>query len=276
MVSVMDYMSLALFTTLGTFGAGGLASLSLAFFNEEYSEDELRSIDKRTLIPFVVLIAGFVCVIFHVTAPFKAYGVFEGLGRSPLSDEIIYGIVFCIVAAIYVVLAYCSKLHGARKVYSAVLAVMAIILAIMMGLAYMLDTIPSWNNIGTVCQTLGSLLMGVALGFMIFPFRNRLSKIMNIVILAGMILVALGLIEQSIIASGMPTNFISGSLYVSAAMPYMIIALILAVLAALLLFMKTSQFFSSINKSYVINGLLVLAVLFGRIAFYVMQVNVGL
>lgn len=276
MESVLGHLPLALFTTLGAFGAGGFVAIALATICGKYSDDEYKGIDKKTLIPLIIVIVGFICVAFHVTAPLKAFGVFSGLGRSPLSNEVVYGIVFVVVALIYTIMACAGKLgSGARKGFAIVVAILAVIFAVMMGLAYMVSTIPTWCNFGTVLQMLGYLLAGTSLGFILLPAKDCMAKTLNIVVIIGVVLAAIGLIAQSVIASGMTSGLVGGAAYVSAAMPYMIIALALAIIGIIICFIKSEKF-AGTGRGVVISVLFVLAILFGRLAFYVMQVSIGL
>lgn len=276
MESVLGHFPLALFTTLGAFGAGGFVALAIAFFSENYSDEEYKSIDKKTLIPFIIVVVGFICVAFHITAPLKAFGVFEGLGRSPLSNEVVYGIIFVVVALIYTVMAFADKLSKtARKAFSIVVAILAIAFAAMMAFAYMVNTIPSWCNAGTVCQMLGFMLVGTSLGLIILPQKEQMTKTLNIVVVIGVILAIVGLIVQCVITSGMTSGLAGGSAYVAAAIPYMVVALVLAVIGLILCFIKSEKLSYS-KKAIVINILFILAIFFGRLAFYVMQVSIGI
>lgn len=100
-----------------------------------------------TTIPVVVLVAGFICAFFHLASPMHAFGVFAGLGASPLSNELLAGVVFAVLAIVYWIVALAGKLgEGARKGFAAVVAVMAVVFACFTGAAYMMETIASWNT----------------------------------------------------------------------------------------------------------------------------------
>ena len=313
MESVLGHFPLALFTTLGAFGAGGFVALAIAFFSENYSDEEYKSIDKKTLVPLIILIVGFICVAFHVTAPLKAFGVFEGIGRSPLSNEVVFGGIFVVVALIYTIMACAHKLGGAsgahgesdaegasdargangagnegsasgagsaggaRKGFAAIVAILAVGFAVMMGLAYMVNTIPSWCNAGTVCQMLGFMLVGTSLGFVVLPAKEKVSKTLKILVIVGLVLAIIGLVVQCVIASGMASGLAgSGSVYVAAAAPYMVAAAVLAIIAAILCFAKTGKAAGTVTINAVVCVLFLVAVLFARLAFYVMQVSIGI
>ena len=100
-----------------------------------------------TLIPLVVVIMGFAASFFHLASPLHAPGVFAGVGGSPLSNEILVGAIFTVLAVVYVVCALTGRLSGgARKVLVVVVAASALVFACFTGLAYVMETIASWNS----------------------------------------------------------------------------------------------------------------------------------
>ena len=86
---MMAELPLALFTTLAPVAAGAFIALAVAFFTTKFSDEQLRKIDRMTTIPVVVLIVGFICAFFHLANPMHAFGVFAGVGSSPLSNELV-------------------------------------------------------------------------------------------------------------------------------------------------------------------------------------------
>lgn len=136
---MMAELPLALFTTLAPIGAGAFIALAVAFFTTKFTDEQLKKIDRMTTIPVVVLVAGFICAFFHLASPMHAFGVFAGLGASPLSNELLAGVVFAVLAIVYWIVALAGKLgEGARKGFAAVVAVMAVVFACFTGAAYMM------------------------------------------------------------------------------------------------------------------------------------------
>ena len=161
---MMAELPLALFTTLAPIGAGAFIALAVAFFTTKFSDEQLKKIDRMTTIPVVVLVAGFICAFFHLASPMHAFGVFAGLGASPLSNELLAGVVFAVLAIVYWIVALAGKLgEGARKGFSAVVAVMAVAFACFTGAAYMMETIVSWNTPMVPVAVLGFSLLGEGL-----------------------------------------------------------------------------------------------------------------
>ncbi len=129
-----------------------------------------------TAIPAVVLLVGFIGAFMHLASPFAAFGVFGGIGSSPLSNEIVAALVFCVVAIVYWALALAGKLPaagGARKALLIALAVLSLVFAVFCGLAYMMDTIPTWNTPASIVQMLGyAIAGGAAIGFTVLGFAR--------------------------------------------------------------------------------------------------------
>ena len=154
-------LPLALFTTLAPAGAGAFIALACAFFAGSFTDEQMKKIDRMTLIPFVVVLVGFACSFAHLASPMNAINVFAGVGSSPLSNEIVAGSIFVVVALVYVVVALTGKLQGgARKGFAAAVAVLAVVFACFTGMAYMMETIASWNSPLVVVQLLGFALLG--------------------------------------------------------------------------------------------------------------------
>ena len=107
---MMAELPLALFTTLAPIGAGAFVALAVAFFTTKFSDEQLRKIDRMTAIPVVALVAGFICAFFHLASPMHAFGVFAGVGASPLSNELLAGVVFAVLAIVYWIVALAGKL----------------------------------------------------------------------------------------------------------------------------------------------------------------------
>ena len=77
-------LPLALFTTLAPLGAGAFIALACAFFTTSFSDEQLKKIDRGTIIPLAIVIVGFICAFFHLASPMNAPSVFFGAG-SPMS-----------------------------------------------------------------------------------------------------------------------------------------------------------------------------------------------
>ena len=282
---MMAELPLALFTTLAPIGAGAFIALAVAFFTTKFSDEQLKKIDRMTTIPVVVLVAGFVCAFFHLASPMHAFGVFAGLGASPLSNELLAGVVFAVLAIVYWIVALAGKLgEGARKGFAAVVAVMAVVLACFTGAAYMMETIASWNTPMVPVAVLGfSLLGGICLGVLVLALSGALEDAAKggfkmaalAVLVIGLVLGVVGLLVQVMSVSGMGNALVDGADLVAAASAPMWIGVVCMVVAAAAAFMALRN-----SKSTALAAaapvLAIVGVFAARLAFYAVQLSVGL
>ena len=239
---MMAELPLALFTTLAPVAAGAFIALAVAFFTTKFSDEQLRKIDRMTTIPVVVLIVGFICAFFHLANPMHAFGVFAGVGSSPLSNELVAGCVFAVLAIVYWIAALAGKLgEGARKGFSAVVAVMAVVFACFTGAAYMMGTIASWNTPMVPVAIVGfCLLGGVSLGVLVLALAGALEdavagsfKMAALVVAAlGLVLGIAGTVAQVMGVSGMSSALVDGADLVAGATAPMWVGVICLVVAA--------------------------------------------
>ena len=282
---MMAELPLALFTTLAPIGAGAFIALAVAFFTTKFSDGQLKKIDRMTTIPVVVLVAGFICAFFHLASPMHAFGVFAGLGASPLSNELLAGVVFAVLAIVYWIVALAGKLgEGARKGFAAVVAVMAIVFACFTGAAYMMETIASWNTPMVPVAVLGfSLLGGVSLGVLVLALSGALEdaakggfKMAALVLLViGLVLGVAGLLVQVMSVSGMGNALVDGADLVAAASAPMWIGVVCMVVAAAAAFMALRNSRSTALAAAA-PVLAIVGVFAARLAFYAVQLSVGL
>ena len=278
-------LPLALFTTLAPVGAGAFIALAVAFFTTKFSDEQLKKIDRMTTIPVVVLVAGFICAFFHLASPMHAFGVFAGVGASPLSNELLAGVVFAVLAIVYWIVALAGKLgEGARKGFAAVVAVMAVVFACFTGAAYMMETIASWNTPMVPVAVLGfSLLGGICLGVLVLALSGALEDAAKggfkmaalAVLIVGLVLGVAGLLVQVMSVSGMGNALVDGADLVAAASAPMWIGVVCMVVAAAAAFMALRN-----TKSTALAAaapvLAVVGVFAARLAFYAVQLSVGL
>lgn len=282
---MMAELPLALFTTLAPIGAGAFIALAVAFFTTKFTDEQLKKIDRMTTIPVVVLVAGFICAFFHLASPMHAFGVFAGLGASPLSNELLAGVVFAVLAIVYWIVALAGKLgEGARKGFVAVVAVMAVVFACFTGAAYMMETIASWNTPMVPVAVLGfSLLGGVSLGVLVLALSGALEDAAKggfkmaalAVLIVGLVLGIAGLLVQVMSVSGMGNALVDGADLVAAASAPMWIGVVCMVVAAAAAFMALRNS-KSTALAVAAPVLAIVGVFAARLAFYAVQLSVGL
>ena len=270
-------LPLALFTTLAPMGAGAFIVLALAFFTTTFTDDQVKKIDRMTLIPLVVVLVGFAASFFHLASPLHAAGVFAGIGSSPLSNEILVGSLFVVLALVYVILALAGKLSGgARKGLVAVVAVAAAVFACFTGMAYMMETIASWNSPLVVVQLLGfALLGGMPLGTLPDALKGSFKTAGIVVAAAGAVLAIGGFCVQVMGVGGMENALVSGADLVADVTIYLAVAVASLVLAA------AGTVAALLGKSPVAMAgfgavMAVIGIFVARLVFYAVQLSVGL
>lgn len=283
MEAIFSHMPLALFTTLASVAAGAYIALAVALFSGKFSDEQLKKIDKLTIAPLIVLIVGFIAAFFHLTAPLNAFGVFSGIGASPLSNEILAGVVFTVVAIIYTVLVLVGKLSaGARKGFAAVVAVLGIVFAVFMGTAYMMNTIASWNTPLVPVQMVGYALAGGAIfATWMLASAGALGECgsaktaLFAVAIVGAILGIAGFGAQLAATSGMSTALFSGAALVESVMMLAVIGFALIIVGVALQFVATRAASPAVLA---LVGLVavVVGILLARLAFYAIELSVGL
>ena len=174
MGSGFEHAALAVFTTLAPMGAGAFIVLTYAFLAGKPDQAAAKRLDRWTALPLAVLAVGFAGAFMHLASPLGAFGVFAGVGSSPLSNEILAGVLFVVAAVIYWVLGLAGKLsEGARRAFLIALSVLAVVFSAFCGLAYMIHTIPTWNTPTSIVQMVGFMVAGgTVLGFCTVGFAQ--------------------------------------------------------------------------------------------------------
>lgn len=284
MTAAFNELPLALFTTFASIGAGAFIALAVAFFTTSFSGEQLKKIDKLTLVPAIVVIVGFIAAFFHLANPAAAFGVFAGIGRSPLSNELCVACLFAVVMIVYVIMALTGKLGGARKGLAAVLAVLAVVFAAFMGMAYSIPTVPTWSTPWPIIQMLGyALLGGVALGVCVIAFAGALPEAAKssfkgagiAIAVIGLVLAVAGLGMMAAGASDVNNAVASGANLVSGAMVSLVVAIACLVAACAAVFMALRGA-SGTALAAVAAVLACVGVLAGRLVFYALQISVGI
>lgn len=288
MASAFAELPLALFSTLAPIGAGAFLILAVLFATARLEGDVLARIDKFTAIPVGLVIVGFVAAFFHLANPLHAFGVFAGLGSSPMSNELAVGCLFAAVMLVYWIWAMTGKMGtGTREVLVWITAILGLVFAWFTGMAYMIFTIPSWNTFAGPVQILGfALAGGAAVAVLVLMLAKcadalRMRAVRTCVLLAvliGIILGIGGMAVQASITSGIANALFTGAELVGGAMVAIICGAICLVgtgVCDTLVVRKGGV----VERSAMVWAAVILAlvgVLLLRLAFYAMQLSVGL
>lgn len=285
MEHAMAELPLAIFTTLAPISAGSFIALAIAFLTTKFAPEQLKKIDRMTWIPLAVLVVAFIAAFFHLTQALNAVNVFAGVGRSPMSNEIVVGVVFFVVALVYCVLGTVGKLsEGLRKGLSVVVAVVGLVFALTVGMAYMIETIVSWNTPLVPVTVLGfSLLGGGLMGLSILALGDGMKEAtgsafkpaMYFVLALGAALAVGAFAAHAFSVQDLSTFVVSGAALVAEVLPFIIAAIVCLVVG-----LGCGLIALAKNNGVALPALGLIVVIVGvflaRLVFYALQVSVGL
>jgi DMSO reductase anchor subunit len=285
MAEALQELPLTLFTTLAPIGAGAFIALFIAFLKRDYTPQELKRIDIATLVPILVAVVGLICSFAHLANPGNAMNVASTVGATPLANEITCFGVFMILAVIYWICGMAGGLKGTgRKVFSGILAVMAVIVACAIGGAYMLPTIPVWNTIFTPISILGFLLSGGAMmGMLVLTLAGVADRateagaakpIMGMLCL-GVFLSLVGVIAIWVIGANTTSQVLQIGPAVSSLIWAFVLFIICEVIAVVPSFDAIMLSASKVNTIVAV-VLFAVAIFLARLCFYGMQFGIGL
>ena len=285
MEAALNELPLALFTTLAPMGAGAFVALACALFTTTFSDEQLRKIDRFMAIPLIVVLAGFVASFFHLASPLHAPLVFAGVGSSPLSNEIVAGCIFTVLAVVYWIMGVTGKLSAsARRGFAAVVAVAAIVFACFTGLAYVMDTIASWNSPLVPVQFAGfALTGGMALGALVLTLAGALDDaakgsfktVALAVVAAGVVLAVAAFCAHVMGVSGLSNALENGADLVSEVTSFVVLAAVLLAASGVATVLAVRGM-SPTALSLVAVVLAVAGIFVARLVFYAVQLSVGL
>lgn len=140
--------SLALFTTLSPAGAVAFSCVALFILaRRSLPEKQAERLSHALALPLAVVWAGFIASATHLGTPSNALHVISGVGRSPLSNEVVAAVMFLFFAGIYWLHSFSVRPSRvvARLLLCAALASAAALLTFT-SVAYSVATVPSWDT----------------------------------------------------------------------------------------------------------------------------------
>lgn len=278
-------LPLAFFTTLAPIGAGAFVTLAVVFFTKTFSGEEYKAIDKLMVIPLLFCLVGLIASFMHLANPLHSLAVASTLGTTPLANEILVFGIFCIVAVVYWIVAMAGKLTaGARKGLIAASAVLAVLFAIFVGLAYTLPTIPTWNTPLSPLMILGFLIFGGALlGMLVLALATKgnlklegtTQKSVLGVLTVGAAVTLISVIAFYVSASGTQSTFLDVAALSGSLLPCFIVFIVCSA-AAWFVGFKALQAELSLTMVGAGVVLVIVAVFLARLCFYGLQIGVAL
>lgn len=173
MNSGFDSFSLALFTSLAPAGVVAFIVLACARLGVRNREAAVR-IDRVIALPFSVALIGFIASATHLGTPANALHVFSGIGRSPLSNEVLSAVAFLFLVGSYWMTAFKQRFPDAvAKPWLALSCIAGIVLIAATSTAYSVHTVPTWDTPYSPANlVLSALLAGPVLGMLFLEMAH--------------------------------------------------------------------------------------------------------
>ncbi len=189
--------SLIFFTVLAQTAVGGYLLIGARALVLSHDEEKLNSYKIPMFILWALMGLGFMFSTTHLGSPLRAFNAFNQLGSAWLSNEVFFGAAFFAVGGLQWLLSVVKK--GSLAIQKALMVgamVLGVIFMYAMINVYMINTVPTWDNIYTPLSfTMTMVVGGLLLSQFVIVFANdsRFTVDRNITMLA-VIAVAISLL----------------------------------------------------------------------------------
>ena len=140
----INEITLVLFTTIAP--AGIIGYIVMALYALCSKDADCQSASRYLVIPLMLVISGLIASATHLGTPANALYVLKGVGRSPLSDEVVAVVIFLAIGGLYWIAAFRDDWNRVLRRVIITLSVIAGCVALwMMSVAYSVQWIPTWN-----------------------------------------------------------------------------------------------------------------------------------
>ncbi|MCC4815160.1 dimethylsulfoxide reductase [Vibrio lentus] len=189
--------SLIFFTVLAQTAVGGYLLIGARALVLGHDEEKLNSYKVPMFILWALMGLGFMFSTTHLGSPLRAFNAFNQLGSAWLSNEVFFGAAFFALGGLQWLLSVVKK--GGVAIQKALMVgamVLGVIFMYAMINVYMINTVPTWDNIYTPLSFIMTMVVGgLLLSQFVIVFANdsRFTVDRNITMLA-VIAVAISLI----------------------------------------------------------------------------------
>lgn len=165
----IEELPLAVFTALAPAGAVCMIALMAMALAHRFTLEGAVRLSQLTWIPLSVTTVALIAAAAHLGTPANALYVIAGVGRSPLSNEVVSAVVFLMICGVNWLLSFVRTDRLAPKRALAVLIIAAgLVFLALMALAYDVETIVSWASPFTPASILlGGLAGGCLLASLV-------------------------------------------------------------------------------------------------------------
>ncbi|OEE56203.1 dimethyl sulfoxide reductase anchor subunit family protein [Vibrio splendidus] len=275
--------SLIFFTVLAQTAVGGYLLIGARALILGHDEEKLNSYKVPMFILWALMGLGFMFSTTHLGSPLRAFNAFNQLGSAWLSNEVFFGAAFFAVGGLQWLLSVLKK--GGVAIQKALMVgamVLGVIFMYAMINVYMINTVPTWDNIYTPLSFIMTMVVGgLLLSQFVIVFANdsRFTVDRNITMLA-VIAVAISLlvtVGKLNLIGDIQTSTAKASELVDGLGSYVIlqVALLMASLLIWILPMLNKAKVNPVNLSLAL-VLFLVSELIGRGLFYSLHMTSGL
>lgn len=145
METALSEITLVLFTTIAPAGVVGYLVMAAGILRAP-SDAEAARIGRCLVVPLVLSITGLIASATHLGTPANALYVLTGIGRSPLSNEVVAAVAFLALGGVYWIVSFRDDVPRAfRTAWLAVTMAAGVAFVLFISLAYSVDTVPTWS-----------------------------------------------------------------------------------------------------------------------------------
>ena len=153
--------SLIFFTVLAQTAVGGYLLIGARALVLGHDEEKLNSYKVPMFILWALMGLGFMFSTTHLGSPLRAFNAFNQLGSAWLSNEVFFGATFFAVGGLQWLLSVLKK--GGVAIQKALMVgamVLGVIFMYAMINVYMINTVPTWDNIYTPLSFIMTMVVG--------------------------------------------------------------------------------------------------------------------
>ncbi|OED62425.1 dimethylsulfoxide reductase [Vibrio splendidus ZS-139] len=180
--------SLIFFTVLAQTAVGGYLLIGARALVLGHDEEKLNSYKVPMFILWALMGLGFMFSTTHLGSPLRAFNAFNQLGSAWLSNEVFFGAAFFAIGGLQWLLSVLKKGGVAiQKALTVAAMVLGAIFMYAMINVYMINTVPTWDNIYTPLSFIMTMVVGgLLLSQFVIVFANdsRFTVDRNITMLA--------------------------------------------------------------------------------------------
>ncbi|XNG94022.1 dimethyl sulfoxide reductase anchor subunit family protein [Vibrio cyclitrophicus] len=275
--------SLIFFTVLAQTAVGGYLLIGARALVLGHDEEKLNSYKVPMFILWALMGLGFMFSTTHLGSPLRAFNAFNQLGSVWLSNEVFFGAAFFSVGGLQWLLSVVKK--GGLVIQKALMVsamVLGVIFMYAMINVYMINTVPTWDNIYTPLSFIMTIVVGgLLLSQFVLVFANdshftidRNITMLAVITVAISLLVTVGKLN---LIGDIQTSAAKASELVDGLGSYVIlqVALLMASLLIWILPMLNKAKVNPVNLSLAL-VLFLASELIGRGLFYSLHMTSGL